>query len=522
MASKSSVVKVRPFKRVLVANRGEIAVRIIRALRELGIESVALYSQADRHSLHVKLADYAVRITGSDSLSNTYLHHQKVLQAALVSESDGIHPGYGFLSENEAFASLVVQSGSIRFIGPSPQAMRDLGDKVRAKKIFKSLGIPVLEGSDQPLRSLAHLEEVSHEIGFPLVLKAASGGGGRGMRVIRSEQELATAYVEARREAEICFGNQNVFCEKYLEKPRHIEFQTLFDRYGGGVHLFERDCSLQRRYQKILEEAPSFNLSDSQRYLMGEMAVKAGLATEYCGVATVEYICDHDSFYFMEMNTRIQVEHPVTEMITGVDLVKESIRVAEDRPLSFKQKDLKISGHAIEVRINAEDPIQNFAPSFGKVSSVHLPQGPFTRVETHISWGYEIPDLYDSLLAKVVVWGQNRTEAIERMLRALKEIEIHPLKTTISFHEMLLRHPSFTEGSVYTTFLRDHREELEARLLARSSQQNTDEQTMVSVLLTQDSPLGEGTKTALSLRKPRLRILRTLDSYGLSVIVWRV
>ncbi|MCY4381004.1 MAG: ATP-grasp domain-containing protein [Proteobacteria bacterium] len=479
----SSKVNIKPLKRVLVANRGEIAVRIIRALRELSIESVALYSDADRESLHVHLADYAIRITGDTSLEQTYLDHNKVIQAALMSNCDGLHPGYGFLSENEAFVSSLEQQTTIRFIGPSAHATRELGDKVRAKELAKKVGIPVLGGSSQALSSLSELKEISTRIGLPIVLKASAGGGGRGMRVVTKLEDLSRCYTEAKREALSCFGEDGVFCEKYLLKPRHIEFQTLFDDYGGAIHLYERDCSVQRRYQKIIEEAPSPVLNHRLRTEMGVMAINLGLSAGYSGVATVEFICDGHDYYFMEMNTRIQVEHPVTEMITGIDLVKESVRVAEGRPLSLKQEDIVIRGHAIELRVNAEDPCSDFAPSFGRIDRVQWPSGPFTRVDSHIFSGYQVPDIYDSLLGKIIVWGHDRKEAILRARRALKETEISPLETTISFHETLLAHQDFVENRISTTYLGDHKDELLKLLDHDVSQLDQEEVRMMCAVL---------------------------------------
>ena len=466
MPKLAKTVNIKPFRRVLVANRGEIAVRIMRALRELSIESVALYSEVDQESLHVDLADYAVRMGGSSQLADTYLNHAKVVNAALVSDCDGIHPGYGFLSENVEFVELVERTAGLRFIGPTSQAMAQLGDKVKAKAIFKQQGVPVLPGSAAVINNVAELELMAEQIGYPLVLKAAAGGGGRGMRVVTDATELHRAYAEATREAMNCFGVKDVFGEKYLSRPRHIEFQTIFDAYGAGIHLFERDCSLQRRYQKILEEAPAVGLAAELRHQMGALAVAAGISVQYCGVATVEFICDGDDFYFMEMNTRIQVEHPVTEMITGVDLLKASIKMAEGRRLELQQEELKVHGHAIEVRINAEDPARNFAPSLGKVQTLNLPGGPGVRVDTHLRSGYHLPDLFDSLLAKVIVWGRDRAEAIARLLSALRELEIKPLKTTQAFHEVLLTHEAFLAGQVFTTFLTHHQADLHKRLLS--------------------------------------------------------
>ena len=453
--------KPQEFKRVLVANRGEIAVRIIRTLREMNIESVAVFAADDHQSLHVRLADYAVELPGH-SLRETYLNIAKICQATTLSGCDGVHPGYGFLAENPDFVRSLEKLADIRFIGPSAQAMSALGDKIKARSLAAQLQIPILPGCSTPLSSLKELLEVSQTIGFPLVIKAAAGGGGKGMRIVRTSEELEDAYKASQREALAFFGCDEVYCERYLEKPRHIEFQTLFDHHGQGVHVFERDCSIQRRYQKLFEEAPSEYLSPQSREKMGAVAVKLGQSAHYTGAATVEFICESpETFYFMEMNTRIQVEHPVTEMITGVDLIKETIRIAAFHPLSFKQEELSIQGHAIEVRINAEDPTQDFIPLGGRCEDLHWPGGAFVRVDSHITSGYVIPDLYDSMIAKIIVWAKDRPAAIERMKRALAEFRVSGITTTALFHEALLHHPLLIQGDFATTFLQQQREYFE-------------------------------------------------------------
>lgn len=450
---KYPTIKPKSFRRVLIANRGEIALRIIRTLRELNIKSVAIYSDADAQSAHVRMADWAVKLVGSD-LQNTYLNIPTIIEAARLSKADAIHPGYGFLSENAEFAKEVSSTTNITWIGPSPAAIQALGDKVQARVLLSKHNIPLLPGSTKPLKSFSDIIAYSENIGFPLVIKAAAGGGGKGMRIVWKKQDLSEAYNAAKREAMSFFGNEDIFCEKYLVSPRHIEFQILCDQHGQGVHLFERDCSVQRRCQKLFEEAPSIYLNDTTRKTMGEMAVKIGLLAKYTGAGTIEFICESPSkFYFMEMNTRIQVEHPATEMITGIDLISKTIRIAEGHPLNFAQKDVSINGYAMEARINAEDPQHSFTPSAGDCSTVHFPTGGFVRVDSHISSGYNIPDLYDSLLAKIIVWGNDRSEAIARMKRALQELYIAPVITTKLFHQALLEHPSFIEGCISTTFL---------------------------------------------------------------------
>jgi acetyl-CoA carboxylase biotin carboxylase subunit len=450
------------FKKVLVANRGEIALRIMRTLRDLEIPSVAIYSDADAGSLHRKYANEAIHLPGRSS-KDTYLNTDAILEAIRVSGADAVHPGYGFLSENAAFCAAVNQMG-VKFIGPSDQAMHLMGDKVQAKNLMKKHNVPTVPGSDGALGSLEELQELAQRIGYPIILKAAAGGGGRGMRIVRQDTELKDSFEACRREALSYFGDGTVFAERYVSNPRHIEIQVLCDG-KRGVHLFERDCSVQRRHQKLIEEAPSRFLNDEQRAQLGAIAVRAALAADYEGVGTVEFICESpDRAYFMEMNTRIQVEHPVTEMITGVDLIQEQIYVAATGKLRLTQDDIQIRGWSIETRINAEDPAQDFMPNPGQITHLHLPAGPGMRVDTHIYAGYTIPSDYDSMVAKFISYGADRDEAIQRMLRALSEFECDGVPTTAKFHEVVLKHPAFVSGEFDTGFLALHQKEIEAAL----------------------------------------------------------
>jgi len=440
------------FKRILIANRGEIAIRIIRACREMGIESVAIYSEADKDSLHVKFADQAVCV-GPNAPAKSYLNIPAIIAAAEVTGSEAIHPGYGFLAEN-AYFSEVCKANKIQFIGASAENIRLMGNKSTAKKTMKKYKVPTVPGSEGIVDSEDDLLKIAKETGYPLMLKASAGGGGKGMRIVQHEAELVELYTIAVNEARSSFGNGDIYVEKFIEEPRHVEIQIISDSKGNAIHLGERDCSIQRRHQKLIEEAPSPILDDRLRKKMGEAAVKAASAIKYEGVGTVEFLVDkHKNFYFMEMNTRIQVEHPVTEMLTQTDLVKEQIKVAFFKKLTLKQSDIKFSGHVIELRINAEDHTKNFAPSPGVIEWFHAPGGNGVRVDTHIYNSYVVPPYYDSLLGKLIVWGQDREEAIARALRALDEFVISGVATTIPFHILALQNPVFISGKFDTSFV---------------------------------------------------------------------
>ena len=457
----------KKFKRVMVANRGEIAIRVFRALREQGISSVSVYSDADADSAHRSFADYAVCL-GGNTPAESYLHIQKLIDAAKQAEVDAIHPGYGFLSESPLFAQAVEDAG-LKFIGPSVKALHLMGDKVEAKRLMKIHKIPTVPGSEEPVSSAEELIKLAKDIHFPIIIKAAAGGGGRGMRVVRSDSEIPDAFAACVREAQSYFGNPAVFCERYIENPRHIEFQVLFDEHGHGVHLFERDCSIQRRHQKLIEEAPSAFLNEEQREKLGDYAVRAAAAAGYAGAGTIEFICENpDRCYFMEMNTRIQVEHTVTEMITGVDLVGQQIKVAQGALLPFRQEDLRINGWGFEARINAEDPLKSFAPSPSRIDRLTLPGGPFVRVDSYLYPGFQIPAFYDSMVAKLLVWGRDRNEACDRMLRALSELQISGSPTTARFHEVLFSHEKFRNADFTTSFLEQNMEDLLRRMQDRS------------------------------------------------------
>lgn len=438
-------------KKVLIANRGEIAVRIIRACRELGIETVAVYSEPDQQALPVRLADEAYCI-GPAAAAHSYLDITKLLTVAKASGADSIHPGYGFLAENAEFAELCSQNGLV-FIGPDAKAISKMGDKAVAKESMKQVGVPTVPGTDGLIDKVEEAVHIAREIGYPVIVKATAGGGGKGMRVANDEAELRKAVGQASQEAEKSFGNAGVYLEKYLLEPRHVEIQIMGDKYGNVVYLGERDCSIQRRHQKLIEEAPSPALSREMRARMGRAAVLAAQAVKYHGAGTVEFLLDQQGqFYFMEMNTRIQVEHPVTELITGIDLVQEQLKVAAGQTLSFQQKEVKINGWAIECRINAEDPEQDFRPSPGTIQT-YLPPGGFgVRVDSAAYQGYEIPPFYDSMIAKVIVWGPTREEAIRRMRRALHEFIIEGVKTTIPFNQKVLQHKDFVKGKFDTGF----------------------------------------------------------------------
>jgi acetyl-CoA carboxylase biotin carboxylase subunit len=440
------------FSKILIANRGEIALRIIRTCEELGIATVAVHSTIDRNSLHVQLADEAVCI-GEPPSGKSYLNIPNIIAAALTRNATAIHPGYGFLAENARFAEICADH-QIVFIGPSPEAIRMMGDKSTAKKTMQRVGVPTVPGSKGIVEDEDEARAIARSIGYPVIVKATAGGGGRGMRLVPSDAELGKLFLAAQGEAEAAFGNSGVYIEKFVQNPRHIEFQVLADSYGNVVHLGERECSIQRRHQKLLEEAPSSALTPELRLKMGAAAVLAAKSINYVGAGTVEFLLDQSGeFYFMEMNTRIQVEHPVTEMITGVDLIAEQIRVAQGEKLRFTQDEIELRGHAIECRINAEDPDHNFRPSPGRISGYLPPSGPGVRMDSHVYTDYEIPPYYDSLIGKLIVWGHDRPSAILRMKRALRECAVTGLPTTINFHQRILETTEFQEGKIYTNFV---------------------------------------------------------------------
>jgi acetyl-CoA carboxylase biotin carboxylase subunit len=439
-------------RKILVANRGEIAVRIIRACREMGIETVAVHSEADADALHVHMADEDVCI-GPPSATESYLNIPRIISAAEITNCDAIHPGYGFLSESARFAEICASCG-VTFIGPSPESIRAVGDKAAARETMKAAGVPILPGSDGPLSSVEEARQVAGEIGYPILLKASAGGGGRGMRRVFEPDELENAYSAASSEAQAAFGNGELYLERLALNPRHIEVQVMGDSHGNIVHLFERECSVQRRHQKLIEESPSAALDAQTRASVCEAGILAAEGIDYLGAGTVEFLFDAEGrFYFMEMNARIQVEHPVTEMITGRDLIKEQIRVAGGEPLSFRQDEVEVLGHAIECRVNAEDPSRGFAPSPGTVEALHLPGGPGIRVDTHLFAGAAIPPYYDSLVAKVLAHGATRDEAIARMLRALGEFSIEGVATTVPLLLEILEDEPFVSGRYDTGYL---------------------------------------------------------------------
>ncbi len=443
------------FTKVLIANRGEIAVRIIRACRELGIQTVALYSEADRQGLHVRYADEAY-LLGPAAARDSYLRGDKIIDIARKCGAGAIHPGYGFLAERADFAQACLDAG-LAFIGPKPSAIAAMGDKAVARRTVSAAGIPVVPGTEGEgsLRD-EDLLQFARGIGFPLLVKATAGGGGKGMREVRSLEEMPGLLQAARREAESAFGDGNVYLEKLVEKAHHIEFQILADHFGNVIHLGERDCSLQRRHQKLVEEAPSPYLDDDLRRKMGAVAVRAAEAVSYANAGTIEFLVDQErNFYFLEMNTRLQVEHPVTEMVTGVDIVKEQIRIARDRQLRYAQEDISINGWAIECRINAEDPYNNFMPSTGRITHTLLPTGPAVRVDTGVYMGFEISPYYDSLISKLIVWGETRAEAIQRMRRSLAEYRILGVRTNIPFHQKMMESTRFIGGQFDTRFVEE-------------------------------------------------------------------
>jgi acetyl-CoA carboxylase biotin carboxylase subunit len=440
------------FKKILIANRGEIAVRIIRACREMGIETVAVYSQADKDALHAEMADYAVCI-GPAKARDSYLNMQNIISATVLSGAEAIHPGFGFLSENSEFAEMCREC-NIVFIGPDSESIEKMGNKSRAREIMMEAGVPVVPGSSGAVETIEAGLKLADKIGYPVMIKASAGGGGRGIRIVRSSEEFAKAFETAKSESKSAFGDDTMYVEKFVENPRHIEFQILADGYGNTVYLGERDCSIQRRNQKVLEEAPSPVMSEELRKTMGEVAVKAAKAVNYKNAGTIEFLVDkYGNYYFMEMNTRIQVEHPITEMITGIDLIKEQIRIAAGEKLNIEQADITISGHAIECRINAENPDQGFRPSPGKIQRMHIPGGLGVRLDSAAYQGYVIPPTYDSMIGKLIVHGKTREEAINRMKRALGEFVIEGIDTNIDFQFRILSSEVFESGDFDTGFI---------------------------------------------------------------------
>ncbi|GIU82101.1 MAG: acetyl-CoA carboxylase biotin carboxylase subunit [Acidobacteria bacterium] len=443
----------RKIRKILIANRGEIACRIIWTCKEMGIKTVAVHSEADKDALHVRFADEAVCIGPAPS-AQSYLNIPAIISAAEITNVDAIHPGYGFLAESEVFAK-VCEDCNIKFIGPRPEVIKIMGDKVEARNTMKSAGVPILPGSSDPVKSIEEATEIARKIGFPIIIKAAAGGGGRGMRIVRKEEELKSSLELAQSEARAAFKNDAVYIEKYIERPRHIEIQVLADEHGNVVHLGERECSIQRRHQKLLEEAPSPVVTPELREEMGRVAVKACKEIGYSSAGTFEFLLDEDgSFYFMEMNTRIQVEHPVTEMVTLIDIVRNQINIAEGEKLAFEQKDIQLFGHSIECRINAEDP-ENFTPSPGKITGLNIPGGPGVRVDTAIYSGYVVPPYYDSMIAKLIVHARSRELAIARMRRALEAMVVEGIKTTIPLHLKIMNDERFQSGNFSTKFMEE-------------------------------------------------------------------
>lgn len=438
--------------KVLIANRGEIAVRIIRACREMGIETVAVYSEADKEALHTQLADEAICIGPAPS-TESYLSMERIISATLVSGADAIHPGFGFLSENSKFVELCEQC-NITFIGPCSEVIQKMGHKSQARNTMIAAGVPVIPGSTEPIYDAKTGAKVAAEIGYPVIVKAALGGGGKGMRVANTPEEFEVSFNTAQKETKMAFGDDTMYIEHFVQRPRHIEVQILADNEGNVIHLGERDCSIQRNHQKMIEESPSIALTDELRKEMGDAAVRAAKAVNYVNAGTIEFLLEkNNNFYFMEMNTRIQVEHPVTEWVTGIDLIKEQIRIAAGRPLSYKQEEVTITGHAIECRINAENPEKNFRPSPGLITGVYLPGGKGVRIDSAIYSGYNVPAYYDSMLAKLIVYAKNREEAIAKMRSALGEVVIEGIDTNIDFQYEIINHPDYQSGNIDIEFI---------------------------------------------------------------------
>ena len=454
------------FEKILIANRGEIAVRVLRACQEMDVRTVAVYSEADREALHVRLADEAVCI-GPPPPVESYLNIPRIMSAAEITGCDAIHPGYGFLSERAHFAE-ICESHDIHFIGPSSESIRLMGDKAKAREVMRAAGVPVVPGSEGPVADVETAVELAAGIGYPIMIKAVAGGGGKGMRIARDEESLRNGYLVAQAEAEAVFGHGAVYIERAIDRPRHIEFQVLGDRQGRVIHLFERECSIQRRHQKLLEESPAVGLDPDVRRRMGDVAVKGCRQIGYYSAGTIEFLLDEEqNFYFMEMNTRIQVEHPVTEELTGVDLIKSQIAIAAGDPLPLRQEEVKTSGHVIECRINAEDPSRDFQPSPGLINYFHSPGGPGIRVESHVYTGYRVPPNYDSMIIKIIAHGADRTEAIRRMRRALNECVVEGVATTMPFHLEVMDDAGFQRGEIHTGFIADMLARSQARTLER-------------------------------------------------------
>lgn len=482
-------------KKILIANRGEIAIRIMRSAHEMNIKTVAVFSEADRLALHVQYANEAVYI-GEAASSSSYLNIDRIIEACKITGADAIHPGYGFLSENADFARAVKAAG-ITLIGPSPESMEVMGNKLAAKTMVKKYQIPMVPGTDEPVNDINEAIKQAENIGFPVLIKAAAGGGGKGMRIVNEAKELKEQLQLAISEAKAFFGDSAVFLERYIHSPKHIEIQILADQYGHTIHLFERECSIQRRHQKVIEEAPSPILSEDLRQKMGEYAIKVAQACNYVGAGTVEFIVDeHLNFYFLEMNTRLQVEHPITEMITGIDLVKEQINIAKGKELTIKQGDLNINGHAIELRIYAEDPENNFLPDTGTLQTYILPEGPGIRVDNSYREGMEIPVYYDPMISKLIAWGKNREEAIARMSRAIEEYQITGIQSTLSFGRFVMKNEAFKKGEFDTHFVDKH-------FTNHKMDNNTDEDRLIIAAITSNLWLNtEGTNPGLRNTKP--------------------
>jgi len=470
-------------EKILIANRGEIAVRVIRSCREMGIGTVAVYSDADRASLHVRYADEAYHI-GPPPSNESYLAIDKILNIARISGADAIHPGYGFLSENASFANKVKEAGLI-FIGPSCESIQAMGDKITARKRMIAAGVPVVPGTKEEMKDPEQIKKTGGEIGFPIMVKASAGGGGKGMRLVCSPEDLVSAVIAAQSEAKASFGNDAVYLEKYIESPHHIEFQVLADQHGNVIHLCERECSVQRRHQKVVEETPSPLMTEKVRAEMGQAAVAAAKAVNYVGAGTIEFLMDNRlNYYFLEMNTRLQVEHPVTEMVTGIDLVKEQIRIASGEILAYQQKDISQNGHALECRIYAEDTENNFMPSPGVIRKIHEPQGVGVRNDGYVFAGYNIPIYYDPMISKLITWGKDRQESIGRMKRALKEYFISGIRTSIPFLYRIMETPDFVNGKYNTHFIQDNENSLFPHLDKKShKKKEIEDLAMIAALL---------------------------------------